>query len=175
VYSEFVLEPQRALKIFEFIVGAIPPKSLGPTTLVLTLKSTSGSGSVVKISLLDYLNALNSDERPGVDISKLHLYLLRRLSLPRVFVQNAHLRGLESRPPHSLWAAMEVGPEEMDPLEEENNLLAGLVKIVGVVAEVAEELYRREVSKLDKNTWNLKLHFWSKPNTLRKTLNKTDN
>lgn len=93
-YAGFLCQPDRALKIFDFIVSEIPSASLDPRTLLLTLK-TKRTGALVRVSLLDYLHALDSDEPPGGDIIRLHYYLIRRVSIPRVFVRNPHLRGLE--------------------------------------------------------------------------------
>jgi hypothetical protein len=94
-YSGFVCCPEKAMKIFNFLIGEIPVSSLDPKTLMLTLRSKGYSGELVKISLLDYLNALNSQDKPSSDVVRLHLYLSRRVTLPRVFVQNAHLRRLD--------------------------------------------------------------------------------
>ena len=93
-YSDFLSHPEKALKIFNFIASEIPTHSLDPQTLLLTLKTRGGGGALVKISLLDYLSALNSQEKPGADLIRLHLYLSRRVSLPKVFVQNEHFRRL---------------------------------------------------------------------------------
>jgi hypothetical protein len=85
----FCQEPQKVLAVYDFIVPRIPVHAL-KADLTLSLKN-KGSGQMVQLSLLDYLQALNSKERPSRQILSVHAYVGKYVTLPRMFVQNRFL------------------------------------------------------------------------------------
>jgi hypothetical protein len=86
----FCSEPKRAISIFEFIVAKIPIASLRPDDLSLALRRKE-SGVEIRLSLIDYLHVLCSQEKPSGDQAALHRYLARYVQLPRCFIKNKFL------------------------------------------------------------------------------------
>ena len=77
------------LAVFDFIVPRLPLNSI-KEDLTISLKS-KGSGIVVQLSLLDYLQCLGSRDKPSAGLMSLHHYVCKYVTLPRMLVQNRFL------------------------------------------------------------------------------------
>lgn len=87
----FSPESKKALAILDFVLAKAPLQSLSPADLNFTLRDAK-TGSVVSVSLLDYLHTLTTQTKPTRLVLDLHAYLSRHVTLPRCFIANAHPR-----------------------------------------------------------------------------------
>jgi hypothetical protein len=90
----FCEEPKRAMAVFEYLLPKLPLASLNPDDLTIYLQKKT-TGVEVRISLIDYLHALNSEAKPSGEVVSLHRYLARYVRLPACFVKNKYLRATQ--------------------------------------------------------------------------------
>lgn len=79
----------RALAIFDYVMDKVPLHNLSPDDLNFTLREKK-SGTVVRVSLLDYLHTVTTQVKPSRAVLDLHAYFARYVTLPRLVVANAH-------------------------------------------------------------------------------------
>jgi hypothetical protein len=87
----FCPERDKALAIFRYILRKIPLQSLSASDLTLNLREKS-SKQPRRLSLIDYLHSVTTDEQPSEDVKLLHMYISKYVSIPDCFFTNSWLK-----------------------------------------------------------------------------------
>jgi hypothetical protein len=82
-------EAAKCLSLFDFVMLSLPLHSLNPASLDFTLRDAK-KGSIVTVSMFDYLLMITTQSAPTKPLLDLHSYIGKYSVLPRCFVANRH-------------------------------------------------------------------------------------